>query len=28
MNLACIIHEPKNKEPEKLDVNPVFLGFK
>ena len=26
--LACIIHEPKNKEPEKLDVNPVFLGFK
>jgi hypothetical protein len=26
--LACIIHEPKNKEPEKLDVNPVFLGVK
>ncbi len=26
--LACIIHEPKNKEPEKLDLHPVFLGVK
>ena len=27
-SLTCIIHEPKNKEPEKLDLHPVFLGFK